>query len=177
MRLAAVMLLLFVSVARADEPRPPGWQPVAPGSLTKDVVAPGHIGTPTKAKASTEANRAAPQDALADLVVRGDVSSYEVRCPDDAVITINGASTQQTGRNRLFRTNPVWAGSSGTYTFKATVCRGGQCQEMEQVVDFAPGEKKVIDFNSQEWRPSPGNVGGYFQRSSFSSVGSCATCR
>ncbi len=171
MRLSAVMCLLFVSVAFGDEPRPPGWQPVAPGSITKDVLPPGHIDTPAKTKASREANPV-PQDALADLITRSDVSSYEVRCPDDAVITINGAATQQTGSSRLFRTHPDWVGVSGTYTFKASLCRNGQCQEVEKTVNFIPGERKVIDFTSVEWRPSPG---GYFQPSFLS--GTCSTCR
>lgn len=152
-----VLLVLIGSVCANDIPSPPGMK----------AVPPGWIDNTPKQVVKTKINH----DMLTSSVVAevkaktSPVATYEVHCPADAIIWVNGYQQNSTGELRVYESNPAWKGD-GKFVFRALI--GGAYYEKE--AQFKPGERQVLNFNAM--RSTQQTV---YPTASFSTSGSCSS--
>jgi uncharacterized protein (TIGR03000 family) len=79
------------------------------------------------------------------LTVPPDRAMFVVRVSADAVVMVNGQPTRQKGAERTFTTPPLQPGGTYTYEFEARWSNGGKDRSSKRVVQFQPGQARVVD--------------------------------
>jgi uncharacterized protein (TIGR03000 family) len=82
-----------------------------------------------------------------------------VRLPADAVLTIEGGATRQTGGERLFVSPPLAPGKRYSYTVKAEWKEDGKTRSEVQEVVVAAGQQSLVVFGAGAGGPPPGSDG------------------
>jgi uncharacterized protein (TIGR03000 family) len=79
-----------------------------------------------------------------------------VRVPPDAVVTVGGEATRQTGLERIFTTPALEPGFTYSYEVVATWKKDGKDATASRTVQFQPGELKTVDLRTVGAVPSAG---------------------
>jgi uncharacterized protein (TIGR03000 family) len=75
--------------------------------------------------------------------------------PPDAILTVDGVVTKQTGTERRFRTPPLQAGKKYYYSFRWTFSEDDRSVTIEKKINFSAGEDKVVDLRGEKEKIEP----------------------
>jgi uncharacterized protein (TIGR03000 family) len=120
------------------------YNPYSPLPVT--TMTPGMEGLAPTVQTTTNARISFYPSSSANL---GDCAQIRVIVPDvQAKVLFDGKLTTSTGKNRLFDTPPLPAGSQGTYTIRCTWMENGQQMGRDLTLPCSPNGLYVVDFTA-----------------------------